>query len=98
MRRTVALVGPHGDRDFGDASASSGRLDQGFGSELHPVGAEIEAGSKLTRETTHSAIDVADAGAKEEVQNAGEDRRTQMAVVPGHGAFFDLAHETVADD
>src|SRR6266851_7358470 len=98
MGRTVSLVGPHGDRNFCDSSTSYGRLDQRFGSKLHSVGAEIEPSSKFAGKPSHAAIDVANASTEKQIQDAGENRSTQVAVVPGHGAFFDLAQETVADD
>src|SRR6266851_937648 len=98
MWRTVSLVGPHGDRHFCNARTGSGRLDQRFRSKLHSVGTKIEPRGKVPGETSHAAIDVANAGAEKKIQDAGENRSTQVAMVPGHGALFDLAQETVADD
>ena len=49
------------------------------------------------RKTAHPAIDIADSRAEKQIQNTGQNRSTQVAMVPGHGAFFDLAQETVAN-
>src|SRR6266478_5528259 len=97
MGRPVSLIGPHGNGNFCDSRTRSGRLDQRFGSKLHSVGPEIEASGKLAGEAAHAAIDVADARAKKQIQNTRENRGAELSVVPGHGAFFDLAQKPVTN-
>ena len=75
-----------------------GGADHHLGGELHAGRAEVELGQLAAAEGAHAAVGVADAGAVEEVERAGEDRVADVLVQPRHGAGLDAVHAVAHDE
>ena len=73
-----------------------GGADHHLGGELHPGGAQIELGQHVPPQRPHAAVGVVDPGAEEQVEEAGQQRVADVAVMPGHRAGMDVLHP-VAD-
>ena len=63
-----------------------------------PVVRRSSRGSTSRRMRAHPAVGVADAGAEEEVEDAGEDRVADVAVQPRHRAGLDVVHPVADHD
>ena len=63
-----------------------------LGGELHAGRAEIEPRQDVAAKRAHPAVSVADAGAEEEVEDAGQHRIADVAVEPGHRSGLDVVH------
>jgi hypothetical protein len=74
------------DRQLADVEVLLGGADHHLGGELHAGRAQVEHGQDVAAEAAHAAVGVLDAGAEEEVEDAGEDRVADVAVQPRHGA------------
>ena len=57
-----------------------------------PVVRRSRRGQRRAPHGAHAAVGVADAGAEEEVEHAGEHRVADVAVQPGHRAGLDVLH------
>ena len=63
-----------------------------------PVVRRSSRGRTSRRNAAHAAVGVADAGAEEEVQDAGEHRVADVAVQPRHRARVDVVHPVAHDE
>ena len=84
------------DRELGDPQVLLGGPDHHLRGELHAGRAQVQARQHVAAQRAHAAVGVADAGAEEEVEQAGEDRVADVAVQPRHRARLDVVH-AVAD-
>ena len=93
---TTVLLQGGGDLD--DVVLGQGGLDDHLGGELHPGGLEPQVEDALPVEAAQAAVEVPDAGAEEQLADAGQDGVAQILVQRGHGAGGDAALEPVAHD
>src|SRR5437667_9470697 len=98
MRWAVTPIRPHRDWHFAQARAGFGRLDQRLGRKLHPRCAEIEAPGDISSHPAHATVDVAHSRSKKQPKQPRKDRGADILMVPRHGAIFDFAVETVANN
>src|SRR5215472_681852 len=92
------LVRPKGDGNLGDARPKLRRLDDKLRSEFHPRASQVHALVNRACEPAHPAVAVADACAKEEIQQCGEAGISNVFVVPRHCSRLDLSAKPVAHD
>ena len=92
----LAAAGVVFDRELGDLEVLLGGPDHHLGGELHAGRAQVQARQDFAAHGPHAAVGVADAGAEEEVQQAGQDRVADVLVQPRHRPGLDVVH-AVAD-
>ena len=92
----LALAGVVLDIDLTDIEAELGCADHPLGGELHPGRPQVEPRQQVAAEGAHAAVGVGNARAEEEVEQAGQDRISDVAVQPRHGSLVDF-REAVAD-
>ena len=80
------------DRELADVELLLRGPDDHLGGELHPGRAQVQPGQHVAADRPHAAVRVADAGAEQEVEDAGQDRVADVAVQPRHGAGMDVVH------
>ncbi len=81
-----------------DVEALLGGPDDHLGGELHAGRAQVEPGQDVAAQAAHAAVGVADAGAEEHVEHAGQHRVADVAVQPGHRARVDVVHPVAHDE
>ena len=96
VRRAIAQVGGKGGGNFGDGLAQQRRLDDHFAGELHARPLQAQPVEAVAGERAQAAMGVVDARAEQYVEQAGQGRIADVAVLPGHGARLDAALESRA--
>ena len=95
------LSPPRGWYSIGNSRMSSFSFDgpdHHLGGELHAGRAQVEPRQHVAPQRAHAAVRVADAGAEEDVEDAGEDRVADVAVQPRHRARVDVVHPVAHDE
>ncbi len=94
----LAAAGHVLDVELLDPQALLGGADHHLGRELHAGRAEVHCGQGRATHRTHAAVSVADAGAEQEVEEAGQDRVADVLVQPRHCAGLDVVHPVAHDE
>ena len=63
-----------------------------------PGRAQVQPRQHVAAQRAHAAVRVADAGAEEDVEDAGQDRVADVAVQPRHRARVDVVHPVAHDE
>src|SRR6266566_2111966 len=96
VRGPSPLVRPQRDGNFRDARLNLCGFDDKLRGEFHPRASQVHALVYRAREPAHPAVAVANAGAKEEIQQCGKAGISYVFVVPGHRFRPDLSLKPVA--
>ncbi len=86
------------DRELADVELLLRGPDHHLGGELHPGRAQVEPRQHVAAQRAHPAVGVVDAGAEQQVQEAGQQRVADVAVVPRHRARVDVLHPVADHD
>src|SRR5271166_1058498 len=89
MRTTLASITMQCDRHLGDAHAAQRSFDYHLRGELHSSRLQTHATVSILADTAHPAMGVGHFSVEEEIENAGEYRVADPAVMPRHRARLD---------